>query len=57
MGEQSQRDIQANGITMRVTEQGSGPLTRVSRPGPPCDPGATGVAGLLVGAMLLLGLR
>jgi hypothetical protein len=57
MGEQSQRDIQANGITLRVTEQGSGPLTRVSRPGPPCDPGATGVAGLLVGAMLLLGLR
>jgi pimeloyl-ACP methyl ester carboxylesterase len=26
MGEQSQRDIQANGITLRITEQGSGPL-------------------------------
>ena len=26
MGEQCQRDIQANGITLRITEQGSGPL-------------------------------
>ena len=26
MNEQSQRDIQANGITLRITEQGTGPL-------------------------------
>ena len=34
MNEQSQRDIQANGITLRITEQGTGPLVFLCH-GPP----------------------